>query len=279
MKKLNDQNPSESYTFQEESNSWSNGYDISGTQYDVARVKWGEPWKMPTKAQCAELYQYTTMSWTTLNGVYCIQLTASNGNSIYLPAVGGVWNGDKIAEGDGGSYWSSTYSSRGYATTHNFKYGEAPNGNGIDYIDRGHAVRPITGGSGGGVDFSSIGGKYTTTDCKYFSDEKAFYEMEPTYEMTITTNTKYPTTVQIYNFWMGKKTITGELNTETGDITIATGQIIDEDETYGNIWVTPYSETLTLTYDKDKRSYVSNYFVPRCNEGHFGCYFIKMVHQ
>lgn len=33
------------------------GSNISGTQYDVARQKWGESWRMPTKA---EIYELTT---------------------------------------------------------------------------------------------------------------------------------------------------------------------------------------------------------------------------
>lgn len=33
------------------------GEDISGTQYDVAHVKWGGIWKMPTLAQIKELIE------------------------------------------------------------------------------------------------------------------------------------------------------------------------------------------------------------------------------
>ena len=43
---------------------------------------------MPTIAEMEELYQYTTRSWVTQNGVFGMLYTASNGNSIFLPAAG-----------------------------------------------------------------------------------------------------------------------------------------------------------------------------------------------
>ncbi|MBQ6064081.1 MAG: hypothetical protein IJK87_10720, partial [Prevotella sp.] len=46
------------------------GSDIAGTQYDVAHVKWGGSWVMPSHAQQVELLNYCTSTWTTENGVY-----------------------------------------------------------------------------------------------------------------------------------------------------------------------------------------------------------------
>ena len=45
------------------------GRDISGTKYDVAAVKWGNGWRMPTMIQFDELVGYTTNEWVTVNGV------------------------------------------------------------------------------------------------------------------------------------------------------------------------------------------------------------------
>ena len=45
------------------------GSDISGTQYDVAHVKWGGSWRMPTLSECEELLYNCNTEWTTLNGV------------------------------------------------------------------------------------------------------------------------------------------------------------------------------------------------------------------
>ena len=46
--------------------------------------------RIPSKEQWQELYQNTTHTWTTLNGVEGVLFEASNGNSIFLPA-GGYW--------------------------------------------------------------------------------------------------------------------------------------------------------------------------------------------
>jgi hypothetical protein len=86
------------------------GDDISGTEYDVAHVKWGGSWVMPTKEQQDELRKKCTFEWTTENGVNGGKFTSENGASIFLPAAG-YHNGDNFnAEGTYGWYWSSTQS-------------------------------------------------------------------------------------------------------------------------------------------------------------------------
>ena len=85
--------------------------DISGTEYDVAHVKWGSDWVMPTYDEQMELLNNCTSEWTTLNGVKGRKFTSKiNGNSIFLPAAGGRWHGDLYYAGEGGYYWSSTQS-------------------------------------------------------------------------------------------------------------------------------------------------------------------------
>lgn len=67
------------------------GSDISGTQYDVAHVKWGGKWCMPTSDDIKELYDNTTHKEhrTMLNGVMGMRFTSNNnGNSIFLPHAG-----------------------------------------------------------------------------------------------------------------------------------------------------------------------------------------------
>lgn len=75
---------------------------------DVAFFNWGEDWCMPTKTQWEELYNNTTNTWTTWNGVNGFLFSASNGNGFFLPAAGqrfedGLYNTDSI-----GLYWSSS---------------------------------------------------------------------------------------------------------------------------------------------------------------------------
>lgn len=64
------------------------GNDISGTKYDVAHVKWGSGWKMPTIEQFIELFICCEGKWTKVNGVYGYKFTSNiNGKSIFFPAA------------------------------------------------------------------------------------------------------------------------------------------------------------------------------------------------
>lgn len=83
--------------------------DISGDpQYDVARAKWGETWRMPTRDEQKELLDNCTWEWTSQNGVNGYLVTGSNGNSIFLPAAGYKENSSHTEMGEYGYYWSST---------------------------------------------------------------------------------------------------------------------------------------------------------------------------
>lgn len=85
------------------------GSDIAGTQYDVAHVKWGGSWVMPSKEQQDELRNNCTLEWTTVNGVNGRKFTSKiNGGSIFLPAAGGRWYSELNYAGRYGNYWSST---------------------------------------------------------------------------------------------------------------------------------------------------------------------------
>ena len=84
------------------------GKDIAGTQYDVAHVRWGGPWVMPSFDQIKELLANCSSEWTSLNGVDGRKFTGPNGNSIFLPAAGDRRSGGLYIVGSGGYYWSST---------------------------------------------------------------------------------------------------------------------------------------------------------------------------
>ena len=88
------------------------GKDISGTEYDVAHVKWRGNWCMPTKEQVRELLRNTTHEVTKQNGVTGLKLTAKNGGSIFLPHSGEYKNTElrtEMYDGESyGSYWTST---------------------------------------------------------------------------------------------------------------------------------------------------------------------------
>lgn len=85
------------------------GSDISVTKYDVAHVKWGGNWRMPTMAEYQELVDNCTSEWITLNGINGCKFTSNiNGNSIFLPAAGYRWGNDSLYVDERGYYWSSS---------------------------------------------------------------------------------------------------------------------------------------------------------------------------
>lgn len=75
---------------------------------DAAYVNWGSNWRMPTNAEWTELRNNCSWAWTTQNGVYGCKVTASNGNSIFLPASGCRFNNSLYDAAIYGCYWSSS---------------------------------------------------------------------------------------------------------------------------------------------------------------------------
>ena len=78
---------------------------------DAAGVNMGGSWHMPSKEQCEELINssYTTITWTTVNGINGRLITSkTNNNTLFLPASGGCLWGSVGSVGSGGYYWSSS---------------------------------------------------------------------------------------------------------------------------------------------------------------------------
>ena len=75
---------------------------------DAATANWGGGWRMPTMEELQELVQNTTNVFTTQNGVNGRLFTASNGNSIFLPATGNRDGTSVYGVGSYGGYWSSS---------------------------------------------------------------------------------------------------------------------------------------------------------------------------
>ena len=119
------------------------GSDIAGTQYDVAHVKWGGKWRMPSFNHIKLLLNCTS-EWTNVNGINGRKFTAANGGSIFLPAAGYRWDDCTNAVGSDGYYWSSAqYPGYSYDAYYLYFY----SGNTYwDYTYRsyGQSVRPVT---------------------------------------------------------------------------------------------------------------------------------------
>lgn len=81
---------------------------------DVAHVKWGGNWRMPTKEEQDELREKCTWTWTTLNDVYGYIVTSNiNGftdRSIFLPAAGIFFGMSLNSTESCGDYRSSSLS-------------------------------------------------------------------------------------------------------------------------------------------------------------------------
>ncbi len=76
---------------------------------DVAHVKWGGSWRMPTQDEFQELYDNCNIEWTTINGVKGRKFTSNtNGNFIFFPTAGRIVNSGLNDVGDVGYFWSSS---------------------------------------------------------------------------------------------------------------------------------------------------------------------------
>ena len=89
-------------------NGFTDGLTTLQPQDDAATVNWGPNWRMPTKEEWQELYQNTTNTWTTLNGVSGRLFTASNGNTLFLPAAGYLGGSNFYFIGSYGYYGSKS---------------------------------------------------------------------------------------------------------------------------------------------------------------------------
>ena len=136
----------ETYAFYDNANDkFTNiGSDISGTQYDVAHVRMGAPWRMPTHEQQQELVEHCTQVWTQQNGVNGILVTGPNGGQVFLPAAGFHWNGDLYDAGSYGSYCSSSLDPDIDVNAYGLNF-HSGGWHWFDYYSRDHgrSVRPV----------------------------------------------------------------------------------------------------------------------------------------
>lgn len=110
---------------------------------DVAHVKWGGNWRMPTEAERDELCTNCTWTWTTQHGVDGFSVKGPNGKSIFLPAAG-FYNGTNLNNaGSWGRYWLSSLNASDSSGAYYLSFYS-------DYVSRnsnarycGRSVRPV----------------------------------------------------------------------------------------------------------------------------------------
>lgn len=96
------------------------GSNISKTEYDVAYVKWGEPWCMPTRYDYLDLIYNTECQYTNFNGVDGWIFTGSNGNSVFMPSAGyksGVFHNSGVQNWTSSAYVLNDYHKYAYFIT------------------------------------------------------------------------------------------------------------------------------------------------------------------
>ena len=127
------------------------GATITGTNYDVAHVKWGGQWRIPTRDEWRELINNCDFTWTGMEGVTGALITSRiNGNSIFLPAVGNMVGAEHTHDQLGCFYWTSTEYEQADITQECRNYRaniDASNrsAEGYDYPDVGFSIRPVYG--------------------------------------------------------------------------------------------------------------------------------------
>ena len=109
---------------------------------DVAAVKWGGTWRMPTIEEQEELLNNCIWEWTAIKDVNGYLVTGPNGNSIFLPAAGSYSIG-VFAQGALGHYWANSMrrpSENEYAFSLDFNSSDHSHG-GSRF--EGRSVRPV----------------------------------------------------------------------------------------------------------------------------------------
>ena len=152
---------------------------------DAATVNWGGDWRMPTYDEWRELYQNTTHTWTTQNGVNGRLFTASNGNSLFLPAAGYYEGSSLNLVGCDGNYQPTSFKPNDPNCAYRFDFGSD---SGHCYIyygvrSRGNSVRAVRSEvtpptPPGGVPEGAINGLFTINangDQVYFSQGNLQY--------------------------------------------------------------------------------------------------------
>jgi hypothetical protein len=121
----------------------SDGLSVLQPMDDATTANWGSYWRMPSEEEWWELRDHTTITWTTQNGVNGRLFTAANGNSLFLPAAGGRWDGDLYDVGSSGCYWSSSLLAD--YPSHAWGLYFSSSGTDVCSIDRscGISVRPV----------------------------------------------------------------------------------------------------------------------------------------
>ena len=131
-----------------QSEGWITADGVLAPAHDAAHVHWGGDWRMPTDAEFSALINNCTTTWTTRNGVYGRLVTGKGAyadRSIFLPAVGSVYDSDLFDSGSRGRYWSSTPTSDDFYNARDLYFDSGSFKRSFNYRYFGRSVRPVRG--------------------------------------------------------------------------------------------------------------------------------------
>ena len=89
-------------------------YDIVNTDKDIAKVHWGNGWRMPSMAELQELVDKCTIIEVKYKGVDGHKVVGPNGNCIFLPSAGTMYNYGRSQAGVYGCYASGELNKSDY---------------------------------------------------------------------------------------------------------------------------------------------------------------------
>jgi len=130
------------------SSAINNLYDapsnIAGTEYDIATRQWGKDWRMPTKAEMAELanLDITRVDDYEGSGIGGFMFEAKNGNKMFMPSSGYETKNNKFGNYAYTYYWTAEKSN----STTNVYYANIQYG--VNIAETGYkvammAIRPV----------------------------------------------------------------------------------------------------------------------------------------
>ncbi|MBO5563759.1 MAG: TonB-dependent receptor, partial [Bacteroidales bacterium] len=129
-------------------NGFTDNKTVLDPEDDVAHVKLGGKWRMPTDDEWKELMDNCTWIWTTQNGIKGIRIIGSNGNKIFLPLAGFLYETGHDDAGSYGYYWSSSLDTRFNGRTEYYAWSVFTYDNhvqrGSSFRYCGFPVRPVT---------------------------------------------------------------------------------------------------------------------------------------
>ncbi len=180
----------------------NDGLTVLQSPDDAATVNWGNGWRTPSVGEWQELYNNTTHTWVTQNGVNGMLFTSPNGNSLFLPAAG---NSDYLwYVGNDGNYWSNSilgWKQLAYYFGFNSGGGD-PLSNGYRCV--GRTVRPVRTNSeiavfsitanpseGGMVSGSGMYEKYASCRLVASADETYYFVNWTKNGTVVSTNSTY----------------------------------------------------------------------------------------